>query len=163
MRGSFRLHLILPLATTIAGPALANTDPTMCQVYEAVRTGHLEQAQKMVDQALNDHPKSAKAHYIAADVDAASGNLALGRQELSIAQELAPGLPFAAPESVEELLDKLWRTPSVHAPTARSHIAAWFLWSVLAVVVIGRGVVVAFGLMKRSAPTDNYEQPRGVG
>ena len=29
----------------------------------AVRTGHLEQAQKMMNQVLHDHPKSAKAHY----------------------------------------------------------------------------------------------------
>jgi hypothetical protein len=50
----------------------------------------------MMIRVLHDHPKSAKAHYVAAEVNAASGNFALGRQELRIAQELAPGLPFAA-------------------------------------------------------------------
>ena len=65
MRGSFRLHLILILllATAFAVPTLADTDPSLSQVYEAVRTGHLEQAQKMMNQVLHDHPKSAKAHY----------------------------------------------------------------------------------------------------
>jgi hypothetical protein len=70
MRGSFRLKLILLLATAIAGPTLADTDPSLSQVYQAVQIGHLEQAQKMIDQVLHDHPKSAKAHYVAAEVNA---------------------------------------------------------------------------------------------
>jgi hypothetical protein len=40
MRGSFRLHLILLLTTAFSGPALADSDPSLSQVYEAVRTGH---------------------------------------------------------------------------------------------------------------------------
>jgi hypothetical protein len=71
MRGSFRLHLILLLAIAFAVPTLADTDPSLSQVYEAVRTGHLEQAQKTINQVLHDHPKSAKAHYVAAEVNAA--------------------------------------------------------------------------------------------
>jgi hypothetical protein len=133
MRGSFRLQLILLLATAFAVPTLA-------EVNEALRTGHLEQAQKMMNQVLHDHPKSAKAHYVAVEVNAACGNFVLGRQELRLAQELAPGLPFAAPESVRELKGKLSRTPLVHATAARQ-TAAGFPWSALAVVVIGVGVV----------------------
>jgi hypothetical protein len=71
MRVSFRLHLILLLAAAYAGPTLADTDPSLSQVYEAVRTGHVEQAQKMMNQVLHDHPKSAKAHIVAAEVNAA--------------------------------------------------------------------------------------------
>jgi len=159
MRCSFRLHLILLLAIAFAGPTLADTDPSLSQVYEAVRTGQLEQAQKMMNQVLHDHPKSAKAHYVAAEVNAASGNLARGRQELHIAQELAPGLPFAAPESVRKLQDKLSRTPSVHAPPARP-AEAGFPWSVLAVVVIGMGVVVGLVSMATRKPTNGDSQPR---
>jgi hypothetical protein len=48
MRGSFRLHLILLLATAFAAPTPADTDPTLSQVYEAARTGHLEQVQTMI-------------------------------------------------------------------------------------------------------------------
>ncbi len=163
MRGSFRLHLILPLVTAFAGPTVADTDPSLSQVYEAVRTGHLEQAQTMMNQVLHDHPKSAKAHYVAAEVNAASGNLVQGRQELRLAQELAPGLPFAAPESVRKLQDKLSRTPLVHAPPARSQAAGGFPWSVLAVVVIGMGVVLTLLFVRRRAPTNSYAQPREVG
>ena len=163
MRVSFRLHLILLFATAYAGPTLADTDPSLSQVYEAVRTGHVEQAQKMMNQVLHDHPKSAKAHYVAAEVNAASGNFVQGRQELRLAQELAPGVPFAAPESVRELQDKLSRTPSLHTPPARQ-TGAGFPWSVLVVVVIGVGGVLALVFMRRRAPTNNgYAQPSEVG
>jgi hypothetical protein len=107
MRSSFPMHLIAVLAIAFAGPTLAQTDPSLSQVYAAVRMGHLEQAQKMMKEVLHDHPASAKAHYVAAQVNADSGDFVQGRQELRLAQELAPGLPFAAPESVRELQDKL--------------------------------------------------------
>jgi hypothetical protein len=160
MRGSIRLHLVLLLATAFAAPTLADTDATLSQVYEAERTGHLDQARQMMNQVLRDHPKSAKAHYVAAEVNAASGNFDLGRQELRLAQDLAPGLPFAAPESVRELEDKLLRTSMVHTSPARSQTAAGFPWSVLAVVVIGTGVVLVLAFMRRRAPSNSYTQPR---
>jgi uncharacterized protein len=158
MRDSFLLLLLLLLTITFAGVTLADTDPSLSQVYEAVRTGRLEQAQKMMNKVLHDHPKSAKAHYVAAEVNAAAGNLVLGRGELRLAQELEPGLPFAAPELVRELQDKLSRAQSVHMPLARE-TGASYTWSVLAVVVIGMGVVLAFVSMRRRAPTDSYALP----
>jgi uncharacterized protein len=161
MRGSCRLHIILLLAIAFAGPTLADTDPSLSQVYEAARTGHLEQARKMINQVLHDHPKSAKAHYVAAEVNAASGNFVQGRQELRLAQELAPGLPFAAPESVRKLEDKLSRTPLVYTPPARRSEAG-FPGSVLAVAAIGIGIVLALISMRRRAPTNSNAQPSEV-
>lgn len=162
MRGSFRLHLILLLAMTFAVPTLADTDPSLSQVYEAVRRGHLEEAQKMMNQVLHDHPKSAKAHYVAAEVNAASGKFVQGRQELRLAQELAPGLPFAAPESARKLQDELSRTPSMRMPPARQASAA-FPWGMLGVLVIGMGVVVVLVSMATRKPTNGYAQPGEVG
>jgi hypothetical protein len=40
----------------------------MHQIYEAATTGHLEQAQEMITQVLTNHPKSAKAHRVRAEV-----------------------------------------------------------------------------------------------
>jgi hypothetical protein len=39
MRGSFRLHLTLLLATAFAAPTLADTDPSLPQVY-AIEPSH---------------------------------------------------------------------------------------------------------------------------
>lgn len=98
---SLSLSLILTLAA-VAAPALA-ADPTPHQVYEAARSGNLTEAQQMINQVLRDHPQSGEAHYVAAEVNARMGNLALARQELATAQRLAPGLPFANRNSVQAL------------------------------------------------------------
>jgi hypothetical protein len=98
---SLSLSLALILAAA-AAPALA-VDPTPSQVYEAARSGHLTEAQQMINQVLRDHPQSGEAHYVAAQVNARMGNLALARQELAEARRLEPGLPFASQSSVQAL------------------------------------------------------------
>jgi hypothetical protein len=99
---SLSLSLALMLAAA-AVPALAAVDPTPSQVYEAARSGHLTEAQQMINQVLRDHPQSGEAHYVAAQVNARMGNVALARQELAEARRLEPGLPFASPSSVQAL------------------------------------------------------------
>src|SRR5687767_9962280 len=98
-----RSCLMLILAIAFAAPVLADNDPSLSQVYQEARTGHLSQAQRMMDQVLRDHPRSAKAHYVTAELYAAAGNPSMARQELNIAEALEPGLPFATPASVRAL------------------------------------------------------------
>lgn len=141
-RGSHGLIVFLLLAAILARPASADTYPSLSQVYEAVQAGRLAQAQKMIREVLRDHPKSAMAHYVAAEVNAASGNFDRGREELRLAREIAPGLPFAASESVQELQDKLSRAPSAQMAPARES-KPQFPWGVAAVAVIGMGVILA--------------------
>jgi hypothetical protein len=85
-------------------------------------------------------------------VNAASGNFIQERQDLHLAQELEPGLPVAAPESMRELQDKLSRTPLVNAPPSRSQTGVGFSWSVLAVVAIVLGFVLAVVFMSAHRP-----------
>jgi len=42
--------VILVLAIAFGGPALADSDPTLSQVYGAAHTGHRAQAQQMMNQ-----------------------------------------------------------------------------------------------------------------
>ncbi|HQT26129.1 MAG TPA: tetratricopeptide repeat protein, partial [Burkholderiales bacterium] len=56
-----------------------------------------------MDKVLQDHPNSAKAHYVEAEILAKEGRKAGAASELAAAERLAPGLPFAKPESVNEL------------------------------------------------------------
>ena len=74
-----------------AGGALAATDPTMHQVYQAAEAGRFSEAQGMMDQVLRDHPNSAKAHFVEAELLAKQGRLADAAAELGSAQRLAPG------------------------------------------------------------------------
>jgi uncharacterized protein len=85
----------------------AEAEPTVAQIYQAFRSGHLEQAQQMLDRVLRDHPDSAKAHFVQAEIDAAEGHRDLARSELARAEQLKPGLPDAKPRSVQQLKAKL--------------------------------------------------------
>ena len=79
---NFRTSLVLILALGCAGPVLAQAGPTPHQVYQALNSGHLDQAHTMITQVLKEHPESAEAHYVAAEVYAREGNLGSARQEL---------------------------------------------------------------------------------
>src|SRR5246500_5878531 len=108
--------LALVLALACAGPVLA-ADPTVDQVYQAARTGHLEEAQQLMNQVLRDHPNSAKAHYVEAEISARAGNFGRAREELGTAQRLDPSGGFAKPESLAALQRELARGNVSRGPT----------------------------------------------
>lgn len=97
------------LSFALAGPPVlaADADPTVAQIYDAARAGHLDQAQQMMTQVLRDHPASWKAHYVQAELYAREGNPGLARSELARAEQLDPGLPKADPRAVQELKAEL--------------------------------------------------------
>ncbi len=124
----------------------AEADPSMSQVYDAARTGHLAEAQQMMNQVLRDHPQSAKAHYVAAEVDAKAGNLAAARQELNTAQSIEPGLPFAQPGAVAALRSELAQGSTRYAPIAAPAPRAAFPW--LTVLLIGAGIAIFWMIVR---------------
>ena len=99
----------LTLAVSFSAPVLAEgaADPTVHQIYEAAEAGHFDQAQQMMDQVLKDHPKSAKAHYVQAELYAKEGKTALARAELAEAEGIDPGLTHENPRSVQALKSQL--------------------------------------------------------
>jgi hypothetical protein len=124
------------------GPLLAADDPTVHQIYEAAESGHLDQAQQMMNQVLRDHPGSAKAHYVQSELYAREGKFALARSELNRAEEIAPGLPNENPQSVRALKSELGigaRTPSERPyginPAAAQARFPWATVLILALVV----------------------------
>jgi hypothetical protein len=85
-------------------PALASdTEPTMKQIYEAATTGHLDRAQEMISEVLANHPGSAKAHWIQAEVFAKAGKANLARSEVLETERLNPGLTEFGARAVREL------------------------------------------------------------
>jgi hypothetical protein len=99
----------LTLAVSFSAPVLADpaADPTVHQIYEAAEAGRFDQAQQMMDQVLKDHPKSAKAHYVQAELYAKEGKTALARAELAEAEGIDPGLTHENPRSVLALKSQL--------------------------------------------------------
>ncbi len=129
-----------------AGPLwAADADPTVHQIYEAAASGHLDQAQQMMDQVLRDHPQSAKAHYVQAELYAKQGQLSLARSELNRAEQLEPGLPKENPQSVRALKAELGQTGGFRGAAPAAH----FPWGT--VVILALVVGVFFVLFRRRA------------
>jgi hypothetical protein len=118
MKRTILIGFTMLAATTLSSlPALA-ADPTLHQVYQAAEAGNLKQAESMMDQVLRDHPNSAKAHFVEAQLLAREGRIASARAELATAERLAPGLPFAKQESVRELTARINAPVRTGAPAA---------------------------------------------
>jgi uncharacterized protein len=97
---------LLVVASLVAMPSLAQ-DPSLHDVYQAAEAGNYAQAQRMMDQVLRDHPNSAKAHYVEAELLARQGKLAAASVQLDFAERLDPGLRFAKPEAVRDLKSRI--------------------------------------------------------
>lgn len=82
-------------------------EPTIAQIYQAANGGELDRANAMIDKVLHAHPKSAKAHYVKAELAARGRQWDLAHEELAKAETIAPGLPFAKSESVQALRNQL--------------------------------------------------------
>jgi hypothetical protein len=93
--------------------AMAQAEPTLNQVYTAAEAGRLADAQVMMQQVLVAHPDSAKAHFVDAEIAARAGKIPRARESLARAEKLAPGLPFAKPEAVTSLRNKIASGASV--------------------------------------------------
>ena len=144
-------------AVTGTSTALADSDPTMDQIYTAAAGGHLDQAQQMITQVLADHPTSAKAHYVQAELFAKEGKTSLARSELATAEQLKPGLPFANPRSVQELKAQLGlRTGTFGSPTVIRPVPAErrFPWGT--VLVLAGVVAVLWMLFRRRRTYAQY-------
>src|SRR5579871_443467 len=133
--------------------AVRSADPSAQQIYAAAADGRLGEARQMVDQVLRDHPDNAKAHYVAAEVYARSGALTRARQELHMAQQLSPGLPFARPAAVAALERELGAGRMLPASRGIS------LGGIL--LVLGIGALIYALLRRRSAMAGPYPQTYG--
>jgi uncharacterized protein len=139
----------------------AFAEATLPEVYKAVQSGQLAKADVMIKEVLQNHPNSAKAHYIAAELYIREGKLDAARNAFAQAENLAPGLPFAQAESVQRLQAEL-RTGTMPAQAntgASSIFGSPIFWILIAVLV---GGVILF-LRKRPQPVQVYNAPTANG
>ena len=147
------------------GFAMAQSEPTMNEIYATAQAGKLTEAQTMIAHVLVAHPNSAKAHYVQSELFARQGNVSKARDALAAAEKLAPGLPFAKPEAVQALRSQLsgHSAASVsndspgrnYAPAVSPSSRSWGLPLLLAGVVIAAG----YFLFRRKAPAAPVLQP----
>jgi len=134
------------LSTSLIFAASAQAaDPTLHEVYAAAEAGRVNDAQRMMEKVLQDHPDSAKAHFVEAELLAKQGRTANATTELRTAESLAPGLPFAKPEAVQKLRQRIAGesgavadAPMMHAATAApSNDVSW------TALLLGIGLIAA--------------------
>ncbi len=126
----------------MAGGVFAADTPTLNQIYAAAQAGRLDDAQRMINQVLKDHPNSAKAHYVDAELLAKTGHLAEANDELNNAERLEPGLAFATPQAVQQLKAMVSAAHAGLVPVAASQGPqqgfpwGWLFLGVASIVII---------------------------
>jgi len=145
---------------------MAQSEPSMAQIYATAQAGKLDEAQLMVQQVLISHPKSAKAFFVQAELSARQGKFEHARESLASAEKFAPGLPFAKPEAVQALRAELaakpvgkslaspsvsYAAPQAPAPTSNS-------WA-LPLLLAGGVIVAGYFIFRRRAPQVVVQQP----
>jgi tetratricopeptide (TPR) repeat protein len=161
------LLFALCLAFAAVGPAYADDSPKAVQA--AIAQGNYPLAEQELRQAIAEHPQSAKAHYVLAQVLAHQGNIGEARAEADKAQGLDPKIGFTEPAKFQrfqaELRQATAPAPSRAAPARREasgataspvpfqvekpHTSIW-PW-VLGLVVIG-GIVMMVMRRRQSLP-----------
>jgi hypothetical protein len=91
------------ITISFTAPAFSAEDASMHQVYLSAEAGKFNEAQSMMDKVLHDHPNSAKAHYVEAELLAKQGRYTGAQDELNIAERLQPSLSFTKPQALEKL------------------------------------------------------------
>lgn len=138
---------------------VAMAEATLPQVSQAIQSGQLAKADAMMKEVLQNHPNSAKAHYIAAELYLKEGKLDAARNAFVRAENLAPGLPFAQAESVQRLQTQLRTTnaPGQESAGVGSILSSPLFWILIAILIAG--VVFFMKNRKRPEPVQVYNAP----
>ena len=139
----------------VNGVALADDSPTLDQVYQAAHAGRMNEAQSMMNIVLKQHPNSAKAHFVEAELLAKQGQMGNADAELKNAEHLKPDLSFAKPQAVQDLKNRIAAanhalqspTPSYQAAPANS-----FPWGM---ILLGIGSIAVIVLIIRAMNSRN--------
>jgi len=157
------IHLVVSIfaAAVLLTSNAAFAEATLPEVYKAVQSGQMAQADAMMKEVLQNHPNSAKAHYVAAELYLKEGKVDVARNHFMTAQNLAPGLPFAQPESVQKLQVQLANTAgSPVASSSSSIFSNPIFWGLIAVLVVGIIIVMrrrqAEAVQVYNAPSAGY-------
>lgn len=154
---------LLASMISMSGLVLADGDPTLHQVYQAAEAGKLNEAQGMMEKVLKDHPNSAKAHFVEAEILVKQGRSGNAEVELNTAERLEPGLPFAKPQSVQELKSRIALAHQGQRNLASGNVistsgASGFPWGLL---MLGIGSIVVITLIMRAITSRNAAPTAG--
>ena len=133
----------------LSAPTFAADDASLHQVFQAAEAGNFKEAQSMMDNVLKNHPTSAKAHFVEAELLAKQGLNSHASAELSKAEQLEPALTFAKPEALQSLRNRIAGSVPNNAQAAIVHqsapnIAMPSNWLMPVLLFVGLGVLILF-------------------
>jgi hypothetical protein len=147
--------IFLSAVLLLNATAFAEDSPTLDQVYQAAHAGRMDEAQRMMDKVLKDHPNSAKAHFVEAELLAKQGQMSRADTELKAAEQLKPDLSFAKPQAVQELKALIYSTHRVsQSPTSSNHTEQGnsFPWGL---ILLGIAAIVIITMIMRAISARN--------
>jgi len=157
--------VLLFFALCFTATSFAEGEPTMHEVYLAAEAGRFNEAQSMMDKVLRDHPNSAKAHFVEAELLAKQGLFGNAGSELDTAERLQPGLAFVKPETLQNLKKRISsvsngamqpnNSADQNVPTT---VKNW-MPSILLIVGLGLIVLLIWFMSRRKStvmPANNY-------
>jgi tetratricopeptide (TPR) repeat protein len=162
IRKVINLYAGVLAAAVLLTSSVAFAEATLPEVYQAVQSGQMAKADVMMKEVLQNHPNSAKAHYVAAELYLKEGKLEVARNHFIKAQNLAPGLPFAQAESVQKLQVQLASGAggSVAGSSSSSIFSNPLFWGLIAILVVGIIMVMkrrkAEAVQVYNAPSAGY-------
>ena len=156
MLKNITLGLVLLTAMCLSfGTAFADDSPTLDQVYQAAHSGRLDEAQRMMDKVLKEHPNSAKAHFVEAELSAKQGQMGKAEDELRTAERIKPDLSFANPQAVQDLRNRIAAThrvsqaPALSYQTAPANSCPWGM------LLLGFGAIALIVFVMRAMNSRN--------
>jgi tetratricopeptide (TPR) repeat protein len=159
MRNVLKFIVGVSASAVLLTSNLAFAEASLPEVSQAIQSGQLAKADAMMKEVLQNHPNSAKAHYIAAELYIKEGKLDAARNAFVKAQNLAPGLPFAQAESVQRLQVQLSNSSGNSVASTSSIFSNPLFWGLIAILVVGIIIVMrrrkAEAVQVYNAPTAN--------
>ena len=101
------MRKILFILTLLISFNALSAEPTIADVYKAAVAGDMDKANLMMTEVISNHPDSAKAHYVFAQLLVKQEKIDLAKNELAKAEGLDPKLSDIDEESVKELKEYL--------------------------------------------------------
>ena len=147
--------LAVMLVGMAAGPVFA-ADATIKQVYDTAKSGDVDGALTMMAPVLKDHPNSAKAHYVEAELLVRAHRIDDARGELAKAKSLDPNLAGISSHSVQEIEAAVNGTTSTvgyasqHPVVVERH-GSGIPWGT--VIILGLLIFGVLALMRRRSST----------
>ncbi|MDE2504423.1 MAG: hypothetical protein KGL18_15780, partial [Burkholderiales bacterium] len=114
-----KLPRILAALALALGACAAYALPSVAEVQAAVRAGHYNQAESMMQEVVTAKPGSARAHYVYAEILAHDAHFNEAARQAELARTLDPAIGFtdkAKFEQLQQLLAREQRAAAVQAP-----------------------------------------------